>query len=333
MDGLERNEKTGASFAYRAEGGAPWHKLGLPLSGYQTTDAMLQAAYADYEVTINPMFIMSPEGELVEVEGQFATARTNPHTGEYQALGTVKGRYTVLQNREALERALAVVGASGGDAVIDTAGVLFDGRRFFASIDLGTLVIDPMGVNDKIGRFLLVQTGHDGTTALTYANTDVRAVCNNTVTAGIATAQRVFKAKHTPNVEARMEEANTVLNLSTTWAKEFEKMANEMLAIPMSAGKFDRVIDSVLSEADADTDRKKANRDEAVTLMKSIYAGPKNVGKVGENGWAAWNAVVEYFDHFRPAKDDMERALTSMDDNSWVTRKKLAAQVKVLSLA
>jgi hypothetical protein len=110
-------------------------------------------------------------------------------------------------------------------------------------------------------------------------------------------------------------------------------MANEMLAIPMSAGKFDRVIDSVLSEADADTDRKKANRDEAVTLMKSIYAGPKNVGKVGENGWAAWNAVVEYFDHFRPAKDEMERALTSMDDNSWVTRKKLAAQVKVLSLA
>ena len=110
-------------------------------------------------------------------------------------------------------------------------------------------------------------------------------------------------------------------------------MANEMLSIPMTAGKFDRVIDSVMPIAEADTDRKKANRDEAVALIKGIYAGPKNVGKVGDNGWAAWNAIVEYYDHFRPANDDMERALTSMDDNSWVTRKKLTAQTAVLSLA
>lgn len=333
MDGLEKNDATGASFAYRAEGGAPWHRLGKAMNGYQNADAMLEAAFANYEVTLNPVFVQSPVGELVPIEGQFATARTNPHTGEYQALGTVRGRYTVVQNSEALERALAVVGASSGDAVIDTAGVLFDGRRFFASIDLGTLVIDPGGAADKIGRFLLVQTSHDGSVPLTYANTDVRAVCNNTVTLGIRTAQRVFKAKHTPNVENRMEEAVQVLNLSTEWAKEFQKMANEMLTISMSAGRFDRVIDSVMPESEADTEKKRANRDDAVAFIKGIYAGPKNVGKVGENGWAAWNAIVEYYDHFRPAKNEEERALTSMDDSSWVTRKKLLAQEKVLSLA
>jgi hypothetical protein len=110
-------------------------------------------------------------------------------------------------------------------------------------------------------------------------------------------------------------------------------MANEMLTISMSAGRFDRVIDSVMPESEADTEKKRANRDDAVASIKGIYAGPKNVGKVGENGWAAWNAIVEYYDHFRPAKNEEERALTSMDDSSWVTRKKLLAQEKVLSLA
>jgi len=330
MDGLERNDTTGASFAYREGGEAPWHRLGVSLVGHQTADSMLQAAYADYEVSLVPMYVQGPDKTLVKVAGQYATARTNPHTGAFEALGTVKSRYTVLQNREVIERALAVVGASRGDAAIDTAGVLFDGKHFFASIDLGALVIDPSGAADKISRFLLVRTGHDGSTPLTYANTDVRAVCHNTVTAGLAGATRVFKAKHTPKVDNRLEEAHQVLNLSSAWAKEFRLMAEEMLGIRMTPGKLDRVIDSVVPLVD--TSRRQANRHEIVETIKHIYANPKNAGHVGENGWAAWNAIVEYYDHWRPARDDTERALTSMDDSSWVTRKKLTAQKSVLSL-
>lgn len=331
MDGLERNQQSGASFAYNEKSGAPWHRLGVPMAGHQTAESMLKAAYADYQVSLEPMYVKSPDGRLVPVAGQYATARTNPHTGEFEALGTVKSRYTVLQNQEVIERALAVVGASKGDAVLDTAGVLFNGRQFFASIDLGTLVIDPRGAADSVSRYLLVKTGHDGNTPLTYANTDVRAVCNNTVTAGLTKASRVFKAKHTPNAHGRLEEAREVLNLSTAWAVEFQAMATEMLGITMTPGKLDRVIDSVLPTVD--TARRQANRNEAVERIKHIYAGPKNAQFVGNNGWAAWNAIVEYFDHHRPANDDNERALTSMDDSSWVTRRKVTAQAAVLSLA
>ena len=331
MDGLERNETSGASFAYNSETGAPWHELGTSMVGHQTPAAMLSAAYADYQVSLEPMYVKSPDGRLVTVAGQYATTRTNPHTGAFEALGTVKSRYTVLQNQEVIERALAVVGASKGDAVLDTAGVLFDGRQFFASIDLGTLVIDPGGVSDLISRYLLVKTGHDGNTPLTYANTDVRAVCNNTVVAGLAKATRVFKAKHTPNAHGRLEEAREVLNLSTAWADEFQAMASEMLAIRMTPGKLDRVIDSVVPLVD--TSRRQVNRDEIVQTIKHIYESPKNVGHVGDNGWAAWNAIVEYYDHWRPARDKTERALTSMDESSWVTRKKITAQAAVLSLA
>ena len=74
-----------------------------------------------------------------------------------------------------------------------------------------------------------------------------------------------------------------------------------------------------------------SNRLEIVETIKTIYTGPKNAGAVGNNGWAAWNAVVEYLDHHRDGTPE-ERALTSMDETSWVTKRKLAAQQAVLSL-
>lgn len=331
MDGLERNESTGASFAYRAEGGAPWHLLGVPMAGHQTAEAILTAASANYHVSVEQTYVLDKMGRPVAVDGQYATVRTNPHTNQLQPLGAVKSRYTVLQNIDTVERILAILGAARGHATLDTAGVLFDGRQFFATIDLGTMIIDPAGVNDSIGRYLVVRTSHDGTTPLTYACTDIRAVCHNTVVAGLATASRVFKAKHTPNVDDRLEEAMEVLSLSNTWASEFQKMAQEMLAIPMTPARFDRVINSVVEEAS--TQRKKVNRDQTVEAMKAIYVSDKNSGLVGDNGWAAWNAIVEYYDHYRPARDARERALTSMDDASWVTRRKIVAQNAVLALA
>lgn len=331
---LEINNNGQASFAYRAEGGIPWHRLGNPMKGYQTMDDMLAAAHADYTVDLQPMFVLDPRtGEPVSVEGQYATARINPHTGDYQVIhGGHKSRYTVMQNRETLEAALAVVGASSGDAVMDTAGVLYNGAQFFATIELDGLAIDPDGVNDKIARYMVVRSSHDGTTPLTFSNTNIRAVCKNTVILGERTAQRVFKCKHTPNMESRLLVASTALGISTAWAKEFEQMANELLGITMTPGRFDRVIEAVMPSADADTDKKKANRDENVGILKTLYVNERNAARVGDNGWAAWNTIVEFYDHRRPGTAD-ERALASMDDTSWVTRKKIAAHHAVLTLA
>ena len=330
-DNLERFEgKT--SFAYNKEAGIPWHRTGKPMSGFQTADTMLDAASADYKVEVVPLYIQAPDGTYVEVETKKATARINPYSGAYQPLGVVGNRYISVQNRDVLERALAVVGASAGDAIIDTLGVLDDGRRFFAAIDLGTLIIDPIGINDKIERYLLAYTSHDGTVPITYSNTPIRSVCQNTVIAALQSAQATFKAKHTHGYAVRIEEAQQVLRLSTEWAAGFKAEAEKMLAIPMTAGRLDKVIDAAFPEAKAATERQATNRLEIVGAIKGIYAGPKNALAVGNNGWAAWNAVVEYLDHHREGTPE-ERALTSMDETSWVTKRKLLTQQAVLSLA
>lgn len=327
-------------FAY-ADHTAPWHRLGTPMRGLQTLDQMLAAAYADFDVLVtrvaaiddNGNILLNADGSPVIIEDSRATVRQDTD-GTYSGLTTVGTRFVPTQNRETMERALAVVGASSGDAVIDTVGVLRNGSRFFSTIDLGALVIDPLGANDKIERYLMVYNGHDGKVPITYANTDIRAVCQNTVTMGLRKASRTFKARHTRNsVDFLIEDAREVLSISVDWAKSFQEMAEQMMTIsvPESSARLDKVLEAAFPTKKDASDLQKRNRDEVVGMVRALYANEKNIGKVGANGWGAYNAVVEYLDHYRPGTPE-ERALTVIDDTSWVVKTKLTTQQAVLAL-
>jgi len=317
----------------------PWHRLGTPMKGLQTAEAMLEAADADFHVAIagvaavdvDGQVILAPDGKPLMVEDSRATVRINKD-GTYDALSTVGTRYVVQQNLDCINRALDIVN-SRGEAIVDTCGVLKGGREFFASIDLGGLIIDPTGVNDKIERFLLVRNGHDGKTPITYANTSVRAVCKNTVMAGMKSALRVFTARHTRNQDSALNEAKSVLELSTEWAEEFQRTAELMLSInvPDKSRNLDKIINTVFPSQKGETDRQKTNREEIISVVRGLYPSAKNAGGYGYNGWSAYNTIAEYFDHYRDAKPE-ERAMSSMDPNSWVTKKKHEAQSAILSL-
>lgn len=324
-----------ANFAFNGDAGLPWHGLGVKMDGQQSAKTMLEVANADYEVDLRPVFIEDDRtGEFVEIPNRFATARINPFTDVLQPFEIFRGRYALMQNAWVLDKALAVVGASNGDAVIDTLGVMFEGAQFFASIDLGTLVIDPLGINDVIARYLMVKTSHDGSSPLVYANTDIRVVCNNTCRFGEKHAKSVFKARHTPNAEERIDEAQKVLGFSTAWSEAFETQAQELLAIdiPQNSRKVDQVLDAIWPEKDADTDRKKANREDHVMKVRMAYGNTRNAGRVGFNGWGLYNGFTEVLDwHGKGTREKM--AMASLDETGIVTRRKVQVQDAILSLA
>lgn len=330
-----------ANMAYATGGDrkAPWHRLGTPMAGLQTMEAMLQAANADFDVVLTRVAAVDDDGNLIRnadgtvlmIEDSRATIRQNLD-GSFTPLATVGTRYEVRQNREVLERALAIVGASKGDAVMDTVGVLKNGARFFATVELGGIVVDPAGANDRIARYLVVSSGHDGVWPIRYANTDIRAVCSNTVILGLRQAERVFVARHTRNVDSTIEDAKNVLKISSSWGREFAIEAERMLSIsvPMGSKKLDDVISAVFPKAQGETDRQRKTRDATHEMIRSIYSNNRNGAKFGFNAWSAYNAVVEYLDFYRSV-DSTSSAIASMDDTSSVTQKKLIAHRVVVS--
>jgi phage/plasmid-like protein (TIGR03299 family) len=336
---LELRTDGTAKFAY-ADREIPWHRLGKPMSGLQTAEAMLIAAEADYDVVLARVaavdeednLILNPDGTPVIVEDSRATLRSNSD-GTFDGLATVGTRYTVAQNRECLDYALAIVGASRGDAVVDTCGVLHEGRQFFACLDLGSLVIDPIGINDQLERYLLVHTGHDGKIAITYANTAIRSVCKNTINLATGQARAIFTAKHTRNAGSTVEQAQEVLGISTHWAEKFQETATQLLSTPIMAGsrQFDGLLDAVFPPKSTETNKQKANRMDVNRSVRRLYTSDRNAGGYGYNAWSAYNSVAEYLDHAREA-EARDRALASMSHNSWVSSKKIVAEQYLLSL-
>jgi phage/plasmid-like protein (TIGR03299 family) len=320
-----------ASFAYNAENGDPWHRLGTPMDGLQTLDEMLHASRADRHVTKFDVYAMTPDG-FTHLPDAAATFMPSVDGESWDYLGVVGNEYPVVQNRTSAELALTVVGASKGDAVIDTMGVLYNGKRFFAYIDLGSLVIDPTGVNDRIARGLGVLTDHVGQTSVTLANTNTRWVCNNTVTFGLTTARSVYRCRHTSTVEQQMVEAQAALRISTKWSAEFVKQAEKLLAVPADHDTVNLVFNTVWPVKDADTPRKEANRSKRSATIHRLYDGPTNAQAVGHNGWAVYNAFGEYLDHYRPASADA-RARASIALGGKVHDTKIAVADQLLSLA
>ena len=336
---LEIDSNGVAKFAY-SDRQTAWHRLGIAMKGLQTAEVMLSSAQADFDVVLTKVVvcddngeqIRNPDGTPIFVPNSRATVRQNTD-GSFSGLATVGTRFVIQQNREVLDYAIDIVGASLGEAIVDTCGVLHEGREFFASLDLGTLIIDPTGVNDKIEKYLLVRNGHDGKTPITFANTSVRAVCKNTVMSGLKSSERVFTARHTRNVESAIERAQEVLEFTTEWAKNFKIMAEKMLATPISKSsvKLSGLLDFVFPKETQATDRQQKNREDILSIVRAIYDNENNAKGYGYNGWSAFNAIGEYLDHYRDA-NAYERAIASMDTNSWVSRSKLKAQEYLLSV-
>ena len=339
MHELEMNDDGTARMAY-ADREIPWHRLGTAMSGLQTAEAMLDAAQADFDVILtevaavdaNGEVLYNPDGTPIVITNSRATVRQNPD-GSFNGLATVGTRFVIEQNKDCLMRALDIVGASKGDAVVDTVGVLREGREFFACLDLGSLVIDPQGVNDKIDRYLLVLNGHDGRTPITFSNTPIRAVCKNTVVFGLKSAKSIFRAKHTRNADKAVEAARDVLKISVDWARGFQEMAEQLLRIPIPAGSrpFDMLINTGFPASPSFTDRQRDHRDDVQMSMRGLYASPKNAGGFGANGWSTYNTFAEYFDHTREGDADA-KATSSMNYTSWVSKNKQKIQKAILSL-
>jgi phage/plasmid-like protein (TIGR03299 family) len=333
MDGLELvNGK--ASFAFNGLNGDPWHRMGTKMDGNMPLHVMLQEVGADFTAYAAPVTVVTNSG-VVEVKDKLAVVAERPigPDGEMktQVFGIHGQGYTIVQYERVAEKALAIVGASRGDAVIDTMGLLFDGKRFFAYIDLGEVFLDPQGINDKIKRGLAIYSSHDGSVAIHYAESDVRAVCYNTISLAVSESDNKIKAKHTLKVENKLEEAEKILGFQRIWTQVLLQEAERLLRVGFTEDRFEKVLNSVFPYPKNPTERQKKNTDEQRVVVRSIFANERNAANYGRNGWTMLQAIGEYLDHHRDAKPE-DRALASMQENSWVWKKKLIAQKAILSL-
>lgn len=283
------------SFAEKA-----WHGLGTILKNAISTEDALNQGGLNYQVLKLPNVHCLPNGEEIISEDSFFTVRTDVN----KVLGGKLGKdYEVLQNVEALNVVDEIL--QSGTATIETAGAIDEGRKVFICLKINQGIT--VGSNDLINQYLLIATSHDGSLSITAMPTNVRVVCNNTLTAALHGSQEKIKIRHTVNASARLQEAAKILGLIKNNTAANEDNYNAMAQLLISKEDMFNYFGNVFcTPAEIKEMQKGTHAKEVLSTRKqNVLADVLNFAQTGTGQretlkgsdltmWTAYNAVTGY---------------------------------------
>lgn len=158
-------------------------------------------------------------------DNAFATYRTDCNI----PLGTVRNKYTIVQNNEAFNFFDDAIGKNS--AIWQTAGFWGNGERIFVSAKLPNnfLVKD-----DPVENYLVFTNTHDGSGGVKILFTPIRVVGQNTLNAAIHSSSNYISFRHTSSVHNKISIAQEILGISKIKSEEFAQYCNLLADIKVT---------------------------------------------------------------------------------------------------
>lgn len=284
-----------------------WHGLGQLMPAGQSIEQWQAAAGMDYEVQRGYVRYATERGQLAEamkvVQDKVVLFRSDTK----DALGVVSDSYKVVQPREVLE--FFRNWADAGGMTIESAGVLFGGKRYFATAKLGEGVcVD--GYSDKVVPYALLSTSADGSLATEARWTTVRVVCNNTLSMA---REKQAAVRVTHRSEFKPEEVKNVLESANEEFKAFMEMSRQLAAVRLARPLAEDLTMHLFKTGTKDADAIKESRG-FLRVMELFNGAAKGAELVTarETAWGWLNAVTEYADHHIRAHSEENRTASAL---------------------
>ena len=299
-----------------------WHGLGQLMPAGQTIEQWQAAAGMDYQIKRGLVRYATERLEPTEaihnlktIDDKVVLFRSD--TGA--PLGVVSDGYKVVQPADVLE--FFREWATQGGLTIESAGVLFGGKRYFATAKLADAVsVD--GGRDKIVPYALLSTSADGSLATECRWTTVRTVCNNTLTMarkGAATYKVTHRSVFKP------EEARAAVEAANEEFSAFMQTARSLANIKMQAEEAESLTVKLLTKTSEEVARESAAFERIMGLFNGGGKG-SNFETAHDTAWGWLNAVTEYADHHVRARSDENRKAAAL----WGTGEALKAKALAL---
>lgn len=282
--------------------GVPWHGYGTPLDTPPTLEEAMRmiGAYDDLEIRR----LTTQQGDVI------STHRAVFDSLQGRIIGVV-GKNYALQQRYQWAQALRPLIEEHG-FTLDTGGLLCGGEKVFLSMQRG-LEAD-VRPGDSVKSYVLAADGCTGKLATQLGVTDIRTVCNNTLTAAVGTGA-FAKLKHRGDIAGRWETLVKAYECSFTERVEFfQSLAGRYI------GKRELVefIDRFTGKTEDQEKRAGGTRDTLTELFED------GIGSRSESLWDVYNAVTEMVSHGKgrgsqsvgiDATKDADRAARTLDSS------------------
>jgi len=285
-----------------------WHGLGQLMPVGQTVEQWQKAANMDYQIkrgrvryATSHLQANTLASDLHAVDDKVVLFRND--TGA--ALSVVSDSYKVVQPAEVLE--LFREWAAAGGVTIESAGVLFGGKRYFATAKLSeTMCID--GTQDKLVLYALFSTSADGSLASEVRLVTVRVVCNNTLRLALNTGA-AYRVTHRSVFS--IETAKSVIEAANEEFGSFMTMARDLAKIKVTADDAEDFTVKLLTKTSEAVARESAAFERIISLFNGGGKG-SNFETAHDTAWGWLNAVTEYADHHVRARSDENRKASAL---------------------
>lgn len=264
-----------------------WHGLGKALDYAPSSEAMIEEAGLSWEVKVEPLY----SADMADT-GYRGIFRQDTR----RCLGTVKGRYVPVQNRDMFTALDSLL--SDGILKYESAGSIKAGETVWALARVPSLTADIVP-GDTISSYVLATGDHNGKGAVSFLYTALRLVCGNGLTMALNTAKSITRVCHSGDVEAKMSEAMDLLananNAFNSYVDRAKRLTEHRLEVR-------RLAEAVFPAKEDDT-RASTRRNNILDAIDSISKRHTNtVGGIGGTAWSAVNAITEYIEHESTAK-------------------------------
>lgn len=296
---------------------SPWHELGTVIpEALQSKDieTILDQAGMNWSVTKRPIRAASyaSRASLLDPEAPVEWTDFDLPANDFYAmvrddtnavLGVVKKAYQPFQNAQALDLLNDIL--LSGDVTIETAGVLWGGRKVWVLANIPqNLTIE----GDIHVPYLVVSTTHDGSGSIRADLTLMRVECQNSLRWAIRNPQLIEQLKaqgitnpspswthrHSTNVVSKAADARRMLGFAQEFLGAYEQEIEALMAKVVSPAEFDKLVAGFLPEPKGATDRQKANVAEKQAKVRGLYESERDGGKFKGTGWGALQAFSSY---------------------------------------
>ena len=288
------------TMAYAGE--TPWHGLGNKLEPQQSIDVWKANAGMDWSIEDTEVRYVTGQNGLGVIQ-TFPEQKVLYRSDTKAPLAVVGKRFQVVQPGEILEfyRDLTEIGGF----VLETAGVLREGRKFWALARTGQSV--SLKGRDRVDGYLLLATACDGTLATTAQFTSVRVVCNNTLQIALGNASNAIKVPH--RSQFNPEAVKRQLGITVSSWDGFVARMKALVDRPVDPDSAEGLLRRVLTYAGQDGKAAVVN-EQAVANVRALYEGGGRGALMASSRGTAWgllNGVTEFIDHHRRARSDDHR--------------------------
>jgi phage/plasmid-like protein (TIGR03299 family) len=306
-----------------------WHNLGTVLEDeFTLEEGMRIANLAGWNVRCEP--VIYPDGYTASIN-KFMMVRNHPEDGHPDVLAINGERYEGIQN----EDALSWLGELG--LRIETLGSIRNGRQVFATAALDReVVLDPTGVADVIKTYLVANTSHDGSLAISGLITPTRVVCANTQAIALGNYLQRFTIRHTESALSRLADARDGMLKLHGWMDAFEVEAKTLFEKSITKAQFDEIVSRAFPMPEKDAKGSMKKWETKTDLVQELYTAPTNVMIAG-TAWGAYQTLTEHLDYYsNPRKGNTEIIAikaSGMDDNHNAKKNNLLSIVKSVAFA